>query len=110
MLRDFDAERLALLRVFHAGVTAGADQTGGSRGNGIAPLIEREHRDLESLARLAEKILFRHFQVIHLEVAGVSREDAPFFLQRAARETLEAALHDEGADAGRILHLLLLQI
>src|SRR6185503_8504594 len=97
-LPDLDAEGLALLGVLRAGVTAGADEAGRTGGDGVAPLVEREHRDLEALARLAEHVLGRHFHVVHLEVAGVAREDAPLLLERPARETLERALDDEGAD------------
>ena len=46
---------LPLLRVFHAGVAAGADQPGRAGGHRVASLIEREHRDLEALAELAER-------------------------------------------------------
>jgi hypothetical protein len=45
-----------------------------------------------------------------MPVAGVAREDAPFLLQRPAREALESALDDEGADARGILLLLLLEV
>ena len=101
VLADLDAEGLALLRVLRAGVAAGADQAGGAGGHRVAPLIEREHRDLEALARLADEVLRRHLDVVHLEEAGVAGEDAPLLLERAAREALEGALDDEGADAGR---------
>ena len=89
VLADLDAERLALLRVPDARVAAGADQPGRAGGHGVAPLVEREHRDLEAFARPAEHVLLRHLDVVHLEEAGVAGEDAPLLLQRAAREALE---------------------
>src|SRR5262249_45996738 len=75
-----------------------------------ASLIEREHRDLESLADAAEHVLFRHFDFVHLEEAGVAREDAPLLLHRAARESLERPLDDERRETGGIALLLLLEI
>ena len=59
MLGDRHAERLPLLRVPRAGVAARANQPGRAGGHGVAPLIEREHRDLEALARPADDVLLR---------------------------------------------------
>src|SRR3954454_2700905 len=61
MLADLDAERLPLLRVFHARVTAGPDQAGRARRDRETSLIQREHRDLESLAGSAHHVLGGHF-------------------------------------------------
>src|SRR5689334_12516919 len=105
MLADLDAEGLALFRVLRARVAAGADEAGRAGRHGEASLVEREHRDLESFARPAEQVLLRHFHLVHLEEAGIAREDAPLLLERAAREALERAFDDEGADAGGILLL-----
>src|SRR5262249_54955238 len=110
VLRDLDAEGPSLLRVLDARVAAGADEAGRAGRHRETPLIEREHRDLEPLAFLAEQVLRRHLDVVHLEVAGIARENAPLLLERAAREPLEGALDDEGADARRVLQLLLLRI
>src|SRR5262245_30106249 len=55
VLADLDAERLPLLRVLHARIAARANETGGARGHREAALIEREHRDLEPFADLAEQ-------------------------------------------------------
>ena len=93
-----------------AGVAAGANQAGGAGGDGVAPLIEREHRNLESFARPPDEVLLGHLDVVHLEEAGVAGEDAPLLLQRPAREALERALDDEGAEAGGVALLLLLEI
>src|SRR5262249_8087840 len=57
VLRDLHAERLPLLRVLAAGVPARANETRRAGRDGEAALIEREHRDLEALALLAEQIL-----------------------------------------------------
>jgi hypothetical protein len=97
MLADLDAERLALLGVFHARVAARTNQTRGARGDGKAPLVQREHRDLETLARSTDQVLFRHLDLVHLEEAGIAGEDAPLLLHRAAREPFERPLDDEGA-------------
>src|SRR3712207_7779330 len=45
------------------------------RSDGVPPLVEGEHRDLEPLALTADEILGRHFHVLHLEEPGVARED-----------------------------------
>ena len=87
MLADLDAEGLALLRVLDAGVAAGADQAGRAGGHRVAPLVEREHRDLEPFAELAEHVLLGHFDVVHLEPAGVAGEDAPLLLHRRRSKT-----------------------
>src|SRR6267143_1156537 len=92
---DLHAERLPLLRVLDARVTARAYQPGRTGRHGVAPLIEREHRDLETFAGLAEHVRVGHLDVGHLEPAGVAREDAPLLLHRPARESLERALDDE---------------
>src|SRR4029079_19359729 len=67
-------------------------------------------RDLEALTLTADEILLRHFDFVHLEEAGIARQNSPLFLQRAARKTCEGAFDDEGADAVRIALLFLLEI
>src|SRR4029453_13022899 len=101
MLADGDAERLALLRVAHAGVPARANQPRRAGGHGVAPLVEREHRDLEALARPSDDVRVGDFDVLHLEEAGVARENPPLLFQCAARKPLERALDDEGAQTRR---------
>src|SRR6267143_945792 len=110
VLADLHAERLPLLRVLDARVTARAYQPGRTGRHGVAPLIEREHRDLETFAGLAEHVRVGHLDVGHLEPAGVAREDAPLLLHRPARESLERALDDERAEAGRVALFFLLEI
>ena len=110
VLRDLDAERLALERVLGARVAAGADQPGRAGGHRVAALVEREHRDLEALALPADEVLGRHLDVVHLEEAGVAGEDAPLLRERAAREALERALDDERAEPAGIALLLLLRV
>src|SRR5262249_25404155 len=46
VLADLDAEGLALERVLNAGVAARADEARGPGRDRVAPLVEREHRDL----------------------------------------------------------------
>src|SRR4029078_8742835 len=96
--------------VADARVAARVAETGGARSNGEAALIQRKHRDLEAFAFTTQQILLRHLDAVHREVAGIACEDAPLFLDRTARKTLERSLHDERADAGGIPLLLLLQI
>ncbi len=103
-------KRLAFERVLGARVATGADETGRPGADGVPPLVERKHRDLEAFADAAEHVLLGHFHLVHLEVAGVAGEDAPLLLEGAARESLEGPLDDERGDAGRIALLLLLEI
>src|SRR5688572_8786210 len=100
MLPDLDAEGLALLRVLHAGIATRLDEARRARSDGVAPLVEREHRNFEAFALAPHQVLGRHLHVFHLEEAGVPRQNAPLLLQRAAREPLERPLDDEGADPG----------
>src|SRR5690606_14617383 len=58
------AERLALLRVLQAVLETGADQAGRAAGDGVAPVVERRHRDLEAFVLFAEAVFDRHFDVI----------------------------------------------
>ena len=110
MLPDLDAERLALFGVGDARVAARANEPGRSGRHGEASLIEREHGDLEALVRPSDDVLFRHLHIVHLEEAGVTREDAPLLFHRPARKALEAALDDERRQAGRVALLFLLEI
>src|SRR5689334_18863251 len=96
-LGETSLARVAAAFVLHRGIAAGLDQAGGAGGDREAALIEREHGDLEPLAFAAEQVFGGHFDVIHLEEAGVAGEDAPLVLQRAAGKALEAALDQEGA-------------
>ena len=89
VLADLDAERLSLARIFRAGIAARADQAGRAGRHRQPPLIERKHRNLESLARLSDEVLFRHLDAVHLEETRVAGEDAPLLRQRAARKSLE---------------------
>ena len=97
-------------RVLRRRVTARADQPGRTGGDGVAALIQGEHRDLEAFAGLAEQVALGHFHLVHLEVARVAGEDAPLLLQRAAGKALEPALDDEGGNARDVALLLLLEI
>src|SRR5262245_990106 len=108
MLPDFDAEGVPLFRILDAGVAARANQSGGTCRYRESALIQREHRDLEALAGPADQVLLRHLDIVHLEPAGVAGEDAPFLLHRTRRESLEAALHHEGAEPAGIAQFLLL--
>src|SRR4029453_5199481 len=110
VLGDGHAEGLALLRVAHRGVEAGADQPGGAGRHGIAPALEGEHGDPEPLALLADPVGNGHLDILHVEAARVARQDAPLLLHGVRAEALEAALHDEGAEAAVIPSLLLLLI
>src|SRR4051812_5869432 len=110
MLSDFDAEGVTLFRVLHARIAAGANETGRTRRNGEASLVEREHRDLEALTRFAHQVFLGDFNVVHLEPAGVAGEDAPLLLHRPRRKTFEAALNHEGAETGGVARFLLLEI
>ena len=99
-LRDHFLDELVLRRsrrrtssrsfaYFDARVAAGADQAGRAGRHRVAALVEREHRDLEAFARPGRAVLLGHLDVVHLEEAGVAREDAPLLLHRAAGESLE---------------------
>src|SRR5262245_57296621 len=110
MLADLDAEGVPLLRILDARIAAGADQAGGASGDRAAALIEREHRDLESLAEAAQHVLGGHLDVVHLEPAGIPGEDSPLLLHRPAGEALERSLDDERAQPGRVALFLLLLI
>src|SRR5215208_6774088 len=110
MRANLDAERLSLFRVLHARVATRPNEAGGAGRYGIAALVEGKHRNLESLAFAADEILRRHLDVLHLEESGIAGEDAPLLRQRAARESLESAFHDEGAHPRRITLLFLLEI
>src|SRR6185436_14355921 len=110
VLRDLDAERLALLGVAHARVAARPNQARGACRHRVATLIEREHRDLEPFAGTPDHILFGNFNPVHDEIPGVPGEDAPLLFQRAAREAFERALDDERAHPGGVALLLLLQV
>src|SRR4030095_15273229 len=66
--------------------------------------------DLETFPRTSEEILFGYLHLVQREVSGVAGENAPFLLHGTARATLEGALDDERADAGRIAIALLRQI
>ena len=110
MFGDRGPKRLPLLRILCTRVAAGADQSGRSRGHGITSLIEREHRDLESLSRLSEHVSVGNLDLVHLEETGVPGEDSPLLFQRSTRESLERAFDDERADARGIALLLFLEI
>src|SRR5262245_55001267 len=110
VLRDCLSEGLALHRIDGARIAARPNQSGGAGGHGKPPLIEGEHRNLEAFADAAEHVLFWHLHVVHLEEAGVAREDAPLLLECSAREPLERALDQEAGDARWITLLLLLGV
>ena len=75
------AERLALARVLDRPLETGADDAAAARGDREAPVVERVHRDLESLALLAEPVLGRHLDVLEEELAGRARPDAELVLR-----------------------------
>src|SRR5687768_12890151 len=99
MLADLDAERLAFVRVFRAGITARTDEACRPGCHRKAPLVECKHRDLESFARLPDQVVCGYFDVVHLEKSRIARLDAPFLRQRSARESLERPLDDESAES-----------
>src|SRR5262249_19179191 len=110
VLADFDAEGLAIFRVADARIAARSNEAGGTGRDCEAALVEREHRDLEALARPANEILSGDLDVLHLEEPRIARENAPFLLQSSARKALERPLDDERTDAGGIAQLFLLEI
>jgi hypothetical protein len=110
MRTDFHTKRLPLPCVVYARVATGANEPGGTRRNRVAPLIEGEHRDLEPFSLLTDQVLNGNLYGVHLEMAGVPREDPPLLGQGSARKPFERAFNDEGTHAGGIALLLLLEI
>src|SRR5690606_22772247 len=83
---------------------------GCSRGDGIAAVLEREHRDLKSFALVAEHILFRDAYVLKREVTRVTRADTHLPVQRTARESGHRTLDYKAANAAVVACLLLFKI
>src|SRR6476660_8014368 len=110
MLGDGSAKRAALFRIAGARVAARANEPRRAGGDRVPALIEREHGDLEAFAWTPDHVLLRHFDFFHLEEAGIAGEDAPFFLQRAARKALETPFDDERAQARWIPLALLFEV
>ena len=110
MRADLDTEGLARLCVSHAGVATGADEARRAGGDSVAPLIEGEHGNLEAFAFPPDQIFARDLDLLHLEEAGIAGKNSPLLLERAARKSFERALDDEGAEAGRVALLLLIEI
>src|SRR5205085_5085215 len=75
------------------------DYASRSRGHGVAPLLQGEHRDLEALALLADHVLGGHADLLQGEVAGVARAYAHLAVNRPRREPLHPALDDEAGHA-----------
>src|SRR5919109_4541076 len=72
VLGDRYAEGLPLHGVLDAGLQAGLDQPRRAGGDGVAPVVERGHRDLEALALLAEAVRRRHPHVLEHDRAGIA--------------------------------------
>src|SRR5207245_11371432 len=96
--------------VAHGRVEAGAAEPGGARRHRAAAVLEREHGHAEALAFRADAVLHGHLDVLHREAAGVAGQDAPLLLDAVGAESLERALHDEGAEARVVAVLLLLLV
>src|SRR5207302_724783 len=87
VLPDRLTERLALAGIFDRALQARADDPTRPGGDREAPLIERVHRDLETLAFLADQILRRNLDVLEEELTG----------RAAARELLAVRLRNQPA-------------
>src|SRR5262245_564120 len=106
MRTDLHTKRLSLPSVVYARVATGANEPCGTRRNRVAPLVEGEHRDLEPFALLTDEVLSGNLYAVHLEMAGVPREDPPLLGQGAAGKSFERAFNDEGAHARGVALLL----
>src|SRR5881296_2409186 len=93
------AERLALGRVRDRCVDRGLRRADGARGHGVAARVERGHRDLESLADLAEPCAVGHAHVIEDELARVRRAKTELPVDRLRSVRTLLAVDEERGDA-----------
>src|SRR5690349_15665511 len=83
-VRDLLTLDLASIRIRDRRVTRRADDTGRTRSHGVSSVLEREHRDLESLTFLTEHVRCRHADVLQRKVTGVTGANAKLAVDRAA--------------------------
>jgi len=98
VLGDGHAESVALFGVFDAVFQAGADATGRSGGDGVAPVIQAAHGDVEALALLAQPVLEGHLDILHDDAAGRAGAHAQLVLLVVGADAFHVPGDDEGGD------------
>ena len=89
---DLLAEGLPLTRVFDRRIQAGTDSAGCARRDGVAPVVEAAHRDLETVAFVTDSIRLGHLDIAHEDRPHIAGADSQTILDRLGAQGLAAGL------------------
>ena len=99
MLPDGRAERFSLLRVGERCIQARLRQPDRPGCDREATLVDGAHGDTEALPLLADAILDRDPNIVHVDAPGIARMDAHLAVDGLGREALHATFQHERRDA-----------
>src|SRR6185503_6386359 len=96
------AKRLTRVRIRHRRIARRTNYSRGPRRYRVTPLLERKHRDLETLAFFTNHVLLRHPHILQRKITRIPGANPKLSVNRARRKPLHAALDDETRHTGVI--------
>src|SRR6266851_1580290 len=102
VIRDLRAKRLALICIGYRRISRGSNYARRSSSHRVATLLEREHRNLKSLAFFTDHVRLRNTHILKRKITGVAGANSQLAVNSARRESFHASLDDETRHAGVI--------